>query len=156
MRLVTLVITLKVGLGHHLLLEPNEDPVEFPVIRGHSHSIVEVRDCQVEISIGMMSLGSGMESLIGAWLYLQHLGGKADGVLEVKHLPPAPGQVEQQVDPELVKHWPVVPGDLRDSLDCILVSLGSICHLVPLEESVAILQQLVEESEQDDWPVLCQ
>ena len=95
MRLVTFVITLETGLGHQLLLEPNEDSVELPVIWGHPNSIGEVRDCKVEVSIGMMGLCPGREALVGAWLNLQHLGGEADGVLEVKHLSPAPGQVEQ-------------------------------------------------------------
>ena len=50
MRLVTFVITLEIGLGHHLLLEPNEDPMELSVIWGHPQSVGEVRDCQVEVS----------------------------------------------------------------------------------------------------------
>jgi len=103
----------------------------------------------------LITLGSGHQRLTAVWLELQDPGDQPDGLLHVEHLPSHPSQVEQQMDPQLIKDR-LVSRLTGNSLGCVLIPHGGLLQLVLPEQRVAVLQQLVEESQHHHGPVLRQ
>ena len=83
-----------------------------------------------------------MHGLQRIWPKSEHLRGQIDGLRIEALLPLASGEVEIEVDLELLERLHVIGGA---PLDGVLVSVGGLLEAVLPVEGVAVLEELVQQ-----------